>query len=394
MGDDRTGHGLSTRCVHAGDVRDAEGALHTPLYNHTTFGFDSTADLLDVLEGRRVGNIYTRYGLNPTIRAVEAKLADLEGAEAALAFSSGMAAESAAILGHVQAGDHVVCIGDVYGGTQELLAWNLPRLGVRSTFLMVDEAGRLAEALEDQTRVVFFETPTNPALGVIDIAAAAETAHAAGALVIVDNTFASPVNQTPLEHGADLVVHSATKYLGGHSDLTAGAVMGPSELLKPIWNWRKSLGQTIAPDVAFLLSRSLRTLVVRVRAQNAGAEAVARFLDGHPRVVEARHPALLEGAAAAIAARQMRGGGGMVTFVLDGDAAAAAGVVDRFELIANAVSLGSVESLATQPVASTHHDLSEEERARRGIVGGMVRLSIGLEDPEDLIADLDQALGR
>jgi cystathionine gamma-synthase/methionine-gamma-lyase len=390
---DETGQGLSTRCVHAGDVRDAEGALHVPLYNHTTFGFASTADLLDVLEGRRVGNIYTRYGFNPTIRAVEAKLADLEGAEGALAFSSGMAAESAAILGHVQAGDHVVCIGDVYGGTQELLGWNLPRLGVRSAFLMADEADRLAEALEDRTRLVFFETPTNPALAVIDIAAAAEVAHAAGALVIVDNTFASPVNQNPLEHGADLVVHSATKYLGGHSDLTAGAVMGPQELLTPIWNWRKSLGQIIAPDVAFLLARSLRTLVVRVRAQNEGAERVARFLAGHPRVVEARHPALLEGKAAEIAARQMRGGGGMVTFVVDGDATAGAAVVDRLRLIANAVSLGSVESLATQPVASTHHDLTDEERSRRGIGPGMIRISVGLEDPEDLIADLDQALG-
>ena len=393
MRQDGTGGRLSTRCVHAGDARDAEGALHAPLYNHTTFGFSSTADLLDVLEGRRVGNIYTRYGLNPTIRAVEAKLAALEGAEAALAFSSGMAAESATILAHTQAGDHVVCIGDVYGGTHELLGWNLPRLGIRTTFLLADEADRLAGAMEDRTKLVFFETPTNPGLDVIDIAAAAEVAHAAGALVVVDNTFASPVNQTPLEHGADLVVHSATKYLGGHSDLTAGAVMGPDELLKPVWNWRKSLGQVIAPDVAFLLARSVRTLAVRVRAQNAAAEAVARFLAGHPRVVEARHPALLRGPAAEIAARQMRGGGGMVTFVVDGDAADAAAVVDRLRLIANAVSLGSVESLATQPVASTHHDLSEEERARRGIVGGMVRLSIGLEDPEDLIADLEQALG-
>ena len=346
-----------------------------------------------MLEGRRVGNIYTRYGFNTTIRAVEAKLAALEGAEAALAFSSGMAAESATILGHVQAGDHVACIGDVYGGTHELLGWNLPRLGVRTTFLLADEADRLAGALEERTRLVFFETPTNPGLDLIDIAAAAEVARAAGALVVVDNTFASPVNQFPLEHGADLVVHSATKYLGGHSDLTAGAVMGPDELLKPIWNWRKSLGQVVAPDVAFLLARSLRTLAVRVRAQNATAEAVARFLAGHPRVAEARHPALLEGPAAAIAARQMRGGGGMVTFVVDGDADDAAAVVDRLRLIANAVSLGSVESLATQPVASTHHDLGEEERARRGIVGGMVRLSIGLEDPEDLIADLEQALG-
>ncbi|MDX6553934.1 MAG: methionine-gamma-lyase [Miltoncostaeaceae bacterium] len=187
-------------------------------------------------------------------------------------------------------------------------------------------------------------------------------------------------------------MHSATKYLGGHSDLTAGAVMGSAELLKPIWNWRKSLGQIIAPEVAFLLSRSLRTLVVRVRAQNAGAEAVARFLAGHPKVVETRHPALLEGRAAEIAARQMRGSGGMVTFTVDGDEAGATAVVDRLRLIANAVSLGSVESLATQPVASTHHDLTPEERDRRGIAAGLVRLSIGLEDPEDLIADLDQAL--
>ena len=268
--EDGTGHGLSTRCVHAGDVRDAEGALHVPLYNHTTLpGFASTADLLDVLEGRRVGNIYTRYGFNPTIRAVEAKLADLEGAEAALGFSSGMAAESAAILGHVQAGDHVVCIGDVYGGTQELLGWNLPRLGVRSTFLMADGADRLADALEERTHIVFFETPTNPALAVIDIAAAAEAAHAGGALVIVDNTFASPVNQSPLAHGADLVVHSATKYLGGHSDLTAGAVMGSAELLHPIWNWRKEPGPDHRPR------RCVPARAEPAHAGGAGAGAVA-----------------------------------------------------------------------------------------------------------------------
>lgn len=384
--------GMSTRCVHAGHTRDPEGALHTPLYGHSTFGFGSTAALLDVVEGRRNGNLYTRFGQNPTIRALERTLADIEGAESALAFSSGMAAEAATLLSLAGAGDHVVCVGDVYGGTYELLHQNLPRLGIRTTFLLAHEAPRLAEVLERPTRVVYFETPTNPGLEVLDIAATAAVAHAAGALVVVDNTFASPVNQSPLAHGADLVVHSATKYLGGHSDLTAGAVMGPEALVAPIGAWRRSLGQIIAPEVASLLSRSIRTLVVRVRAHNEGAERVARFLAGHPRVVAVRHPALLEGDEAAIVARQMRGTGGMVSFVFDGDAATTAAMIDRLRIFAIAPSLGGVESLVTQPVTTTHHEMAEAERLRRGIVDGLVRLSVGIEDPDDLIADLAQAL--
>lgn len=389
---DGTRLGVGTRCVHAGEHRDAEGALRTPLYSHSTFGFGSTADLLDVVEGRVEGNLYTRFGHNPTIRSLEAKLADIEGGEAALAFSSGMAAEAATILAHAGAGDHVVCIGDVYGGTFELLDRDLPRLGVETTFLLAHEAGRLAEVLERPTRLVFFETPTNPGLEVLDIAATAATAHARGALAVVDNTFASPVNQTPLEHGADLVVHSATKYLGGHSDLTAGAVVGARELLAPIGALRRSLGQIIAPDVAWLLARSIATLVVRVRAHNEGAERVARVLAGHPRVVAVRHPALLEGEPARVVARQMRGGGGMVSFVYDGDARATGDMIDRLRLFAIAPSLGGVESLVTQPVMITHRDMPADERQRRGIVDGMVRLSVGLEDPDDLIADLAAAL--
>jgi cystathionine gamma-synthase/methionine-gamma-lyase len=384
--------GLSTRCVHAGDVRDPNGALHTPLYDHSTFGFATTADVLDVVEGRAAGALYTRYGLNPTITALEAKLADLEGAEGALAFASGMAAEAATFMAHARAGDHIVCIGDVYGGTFELLGADLPRLGITTTFLLASESGRLGEVIRDNTRMVFFETPTNPLIDLIDIRAAADAARERGVLVVVDNTFASPVNQNPLAHGADLVVHSATKYLGGHSDLTAGAVMGPANLLAPIWGWRKNLGQTIAPDVAHQLARSIRTLVVRVRAQNAGAAAVARHLDAHPRVVRALHPSLSTGQAAEIVARQMAGTGGMVSFIADADATGTAAIVDRLRLFAIAPSLGGVESLVTQPVTTTHHGLTEDERARRGIVGGLVRLSIGLEEPEDLIDDLDHAL--
>ncbi len=383
--------GLSTRCVHAGDMRDPHGALHSPMYDHSTFGFATTSDVLDVVEGRTSGALYTRYGLNPTITALEAKLADLEGAEAALAFSSGMAAEAAVFLAHARAGDHVVCVGDVYGGTFELLGQDLPRLGITTTFLLASEAGRIGEVLRPETRMVFFETPTNPLIDLIDIAAA-KAAAGPDVLVVVDNTFASPVNQTPLAHGADLVVHSATKYLGGHSDLTAGAVMGPADLVRPVWAARKNLGTVIAPPVAHLLQRSLRTLAVRVRAQNATATAVAGFLDAHPRVARALHPSLAAGEARSIRERQMTGDGGMVSFVLDAGTAGTSAVVDRLRLFAIAPSLGGVESLVTQPVTTTHHDLDEADRARRGIAGGLVRLSIGLEEPEDLITDLAQAL--
>jgi cystathionine gamma-synthase len=386
----RRPRGLSTRCVHAGEVLDAQGGIHAPLYNHSTFGFQSTADLLDVVEGRKEGNLYTRYGLNPTIRAVERKLADLENADAALAFSSGMAAEAATFLAYLQTGDHVVCIGDVYGGTFDLLGTNLPGLGIQTTFLLANEAAELASVVTDRTKIVFFETPTNPTLDVIDIPSVAQAAKAAGALTVVDNTFATPVNQNPLDLGADLVVHSATKYLGGHSDLTGGAVIGPKGLLEPIWTWRKNLGQMIAPEVAFLLSRSIRTLVVRVRAQNATAMQVAEFLTTNPRVTRVNYPGL--GGGSEVARRQMRGFGGMLSFVYDGGALETAAIVDRLRIFSIAASLGGVESLATQPITTTHHGMSAGERAKRGIVDGMVRLSCGLEDAADLVDDLAQAL--
>ncbi|WP_018602689.1 PLP-dependent aspartate aminotransferase family protein [Mycobacterium sp. 155] len=388
--DDR--HGLRTRSVHAGDVRDSQGALHSPLYGHSTFGFDTTADLLDVVEGRRPGNLYTRYGLNPTVRALEAKLANLEHAEQALAFSSGMAAESATFLAHVGAGEHIVCLGDVYGGTYELLQTNLPHLGIATTFLRADQRDQLAAAITDSTRMVYFETPTNPRLHVFDIAAVAATAKAAGVLTVVDNTFATPVNQNPLLLGADLVVHSATKYLGGHSDLVAGTVMGAADLLAPINLWRKNLGQMIAPEVASLLARSLRSLPVRVRAQNETAAQIAAHLVGHPRVAEVRYPGLADAEQAAIVAKQMSGRGGMLSVILDADVQQTASVVDKLRLFSIAPSLGGVESLVTQPITTSHRDLTPEERAVRGITDGMIRMSIGLEDPADLIADIDDAL--
>ena len=387
-------YGMSTLAIHGDRELREDGALHVPLYNHSTFGFPSTQAVLDVVEGRRTGNLYTRYGLNPTIRAIESKLALLEGAEAAYVFSSGMAAEAATFLAYCQSGDHIICIGDVYGGTFELLGSNLPQLGIETSFLLVNELDSLSEAIRERTRLIFFETPTNPNMEVISIASVVKTARERGVLVVVDNTFASPVNQAPLALGADIVIHSTTKYLGGHSDLTGGTVLGSKDLLAPIWTWRKNLGQMMAPEVAFLLDRSLRTLVLRVRQQNSNAHRVAEFMASHPRVKKVNYPGLESDPYHEIAKQQMSGFGGMVSFVYDGDAQDTARCVDRLKLFSIAPSLGGVESLVTQPVTTTHYGIDDEDRKRRGIVGGLVRLSCGVEDVEDLIDDLRQAFQR
>jgi len=383
-------HALATRAIHGSTVKDAYGSPHIPIYNTTTFAFGSTADLLDVVDGKKLGSLYTRYGLNPNLFALEETLARLEGAEMAWAFCSGMAAETVLFLAHGRAG--IVCIGDAYGGTLELLSSQLPLLGIPTHLILGNELDRLDELLASGAKLVFFETPTNPTLKLLDIRAITAKAHAYGARVAVDNTFASPVNQRPLELGADVVVHSATKYLGGHSDLTAGALMGSKELLLPVWNWRKNLGSTIAPETAALLSRSLRTLVVRVRQQNSAAQAVAEAMARHPKIVRVFYPGLPDFPGQALAKDQMHGFGGMLTIEVAGTGKDASRVTDRFRLFALAPSLGGAESLVTQPCTTTHHGLTPAERARRGISDAMLRLSIGLEDPADLIADLEQAL--
>ena len=385
---------LSTRAIHGHTGKDAHGSPHIPIYNTTTFAFASTADLLDVVDGRKPGALYTRYGLNPSIFALEETLAGLEGAEMAWAFCSGMAAETALFLTHGREG--VVCIGDAYGGTLELLASQLPQLGIKTHLILGNELDRLDALLAGGAKLVFFETPTNPTLELLDIRAIAAQAHAHGALVAVDNTFASPVNQRPLELGADFVVHSATKYLGGHSDLTAGTLMGSKELLMPVWNWRKNLGSMIAPEIASLLSRSVRSLVVRVRQQNAAAQAVAEAMARHPKVTRVYYPGLPDFPGHALARAQMHGYCGMLSIEVAGGGEcgknAATRVADRLRLFALAPSLGGVESLVTQPCTTTHHGLTPEERTRRGISDAMLRLSVGLEDADDLIADLEQAL--
>ena len=383
--------GLATRCVHAGEIGDAHGSPHTPIYNTTTFKFPSTADLLDVVDGRKPGSLYTRYGLNPTIQALEAKLASIEGAEMAWAFCSGMAAEAALFLALGRAG--IVCLGDAYGGTLELLGDQLRMLGIRTHLLLGSELDVAESRLADGYGLVFLETPTNPTLEVLDIRRIADMCHRHGALLAVDNTFASPVNQSPLALGADVVVHSATKYLGGHSDLTAGVLAGRQELLTPVWPWRKNLGSMIAPETAALLARSLRTLVVRVERQNRTAQAVAEAMARHGQVIRVCYPGLPDFPGHELAKAQMQGYGGMLSIEVRGGGEAATRVADRLKLFALAPSLGGAESLVTQPCTTTHHGLPAEERARRSISDAMLRLSVGLEDAEDLIADLEQALG-
>lgn len=381
---------LSTICVHSGESKDAHGCPHTPLYNTTTFAYEKTQDILDVVEGRKSGSLYTRYGMNPTITSLEGKLAALEGAEAALVFSSGMAAEAAVFLTHGRKG--IVCLGDVYGGTQELISQQLPLLGIKTSFLLKSELSQLEGELKSGKSLVFFETPTNPAMELFDIRQISELAHRYGAIVVVDNTFATPVNQQPLSLGADIVIHSATKYLGGHSDITAGALMAAKKWVDPVWAWRKNLGQALSPEAASLLSRSIRTLVVRVQKQNETAKAVAHAMAKHPKISRVLYPGLESFPDHGLARNQMTGFGGMMTLELKASREETSSFVDRLKIFALAPSLGGAESLVNQPALLTHHGLGKEEHKKRGISDSMVRVSVGLESAEDLIGDLEQAL--
>ncbi|MCX4187065.1 trans-sulfuration enzyme family protein [Methylophaga sp. OBS4] len=379
-----------TLAVHAGNGHDTLGSPFTPLYDTTTFRFDNTASLLSVINGEKPGAFYTRYGMNPTIKSLEQRLAALDEAEAALAFSSGMAAISSLFLAH--GGGGIICLGEIYGGTAELLQNQLTGIGVNSLFLPADDHSALEQALRQGASLVFFETPANPTLQVIDIQAVAGKVHQYPAKVAVDNTFASPVNQKPLQLGADFSVQSATKFLGGHSDLTAGVLTGSADELTKVNGWRKNLGQMIAPEIAHKLKRSLITLPLRIERHNFNTLQIARFLQAHPSVETVFYPGLETDPGHPLACRQMQGFGGMLSFNVKGGTVAATTVIDNLNLIALAPSLGGAETLATQPVTTSHHGMAPEQLQQAGISGAMIRLSVGLESVDDLINDLQQAL--
>jgi len=383
-------NGFATNCIHAGEIADQYGAPHTPVYDTTTFRFDSTADMMNVIEGRESGYFYTRYGTNPSVMSVEAKLASLERAGGALAFASGMAAISATLLAHGERG--IICLGEVYGGTWELMTRQLPALNRHTSFIAVNDLDELEHLLTKKNSLVFFETPSNPLLEIADISKICALAHTYGATVAIDSTFATPVNQQPLSLGADIVIHSATKYLGGHSDLTGGVVAAADDMLEPMRAWRKNLGQVMAPDTAHLLARSLATLEVRVLRQNATAFHLASVLQKHPLIKQVYYPGLESFRGHEIAKRQMHGFGGMISVTIDGDADAATKMVDHLQLFSIAASLGGVESLVSQPALTSHRDLSAEMRKARGITDNLIRLSVGLETSIDLENDLMQSL--
>lgn len=388
---ERPSPGNSTRAVHAGGrVDPSTGAINTPVYRSSTFRFATTDELLEAQRGERPG-FYTRHG-HPNFAAVEGKFASLHGAVDAVVFASGMAATSAVVFGHVKTGDRIVALADLYGGTRVLLEEMRTRFGVSTTYVRLGDEAALTRALVG-ARLLIAESPTNPTLRVVDIAALAVAAKAAGALFAFDNTFASPVLQRPLALGADLVFESATKALGGHSDLVAGLVAGAADVIAPVRSARKIYGAIPDPESAWLLERGMKTLVARVERQSATSLAVARHLEAHPGVRRVFHPMLPSHPDHALAARAMPGGsGGMVTFACRGGLEAARRVADGVRLIANAPSLGGVESALSLPLYTSHSYLSPAERAAIGVTDDLVRLSVGLEDVADLCADLDRAL--
>ena len=384
--------GASTRAVHAGerDRRDGD-ALTTPIHQTSTFWFRDSEELRAYAEGRLVRDEYGRYG-NPTWRAVEAKAAELEGAEAAVLFASGMCAATTTFLALLPRGGHIVVTNDCYRRTRQFVAGTLSKLGVEASVIEPADTIALKDAIRDDTCFFFTEAPTNPYLRVIDLPEAARVAHERGVRVIVDSTFATPVNHRALADGADLVIHSATKYLGGHNDLIAGLVLGGTEALAPVREARGVLGGVLDPHAAWLLLRGMKTLALRMERHNANGSEVARWLEGHPKVRRVWYPGLPSHPDYAVATRLMTGFGGVVTFEIEGDFAAAVRFTDACRLPYIAPSLGGVESLIEMPVLMSYWDISAEERARYGITDTLVRLSCGVEDAGDLIADLERAL--
>jgi cystathionine gamma-synthase len=387
--------GDSTRAVHGGERahRDTD-AVTTPIYQTSTFWFPDSAALAAYQEGRHKRDEYGRYG-NPTWQAVERKLCELENAEAAVLAASGMCAATTLFLALLPRGGHLIVTSDCYRRTRQFIEQYLTKLDVETTVIDPSDTKQLAEAIQPQrTRLFFTESPTNPYLRVIDVRDAVRVCHAAGVEVVIDSTFATPVNHRALDDGADYVIHSATKYLGGHNDLLAGAVVGSAERIAPVREAMGVLGGVIDAHAAYLLLRGIKTLAVRMDRHNANGLRVAAWLEAHPRVRQVWYPGLPSHPDHATAARTMRGFGGVVTFELDSDLDGAFRFTDACRIPYIAPSLGGVESLIEVPALMSFWDKTPEQRAALGIRDALVRLSVGIEDADDLIADLAQALDR
>jgi len=388
---------IATVAIHGGEAREkAHDAVTTPIVCTSTYAFSSTAALRDHFEGRVEREEYGRYG-NPTVRAAELKLAALDGAEDCALFASGMAALTTTLLSVLKSGDHVVLTSDVYRRTRQFVGTFLARFGIESTLVPAGDVSACAAAIvPGKTKLLVTESPTNPYLRLADIPRLAElkkTTGARGLKLLVDSTFATPINQRPLELGADLVVHSGTKYLGGHNDLLAGSVAGSEALVSALRDTRGVLGGVLDPHAAYLLLRGIKTLALRVERQNQTALRVAEWLEAHPGIERVYYPGLASHPDAAIAG-QLRGHGGVVSFLVRGDLDTTSKFIDGCALATIAPSLGGVETLIEQPALMSHYELTTEERLQIGIRENLVRLSVGLEDAGDLIADFSRALAN
>ncbi len=384
--------GDSTRSVHGGEREGRHhDALTTPIYQTATYAFRNSAELREYQEGRLRRDEYGRYG-NPTWRAVERKLCELEGAEEAVLFASGMCAATTLFLALLPRGGHLVVTSDCYRRTRQFCEQYLVKLGVETTVIEPADPKRLADAIRPETTLFFTECPTNPYLRVIDLERASRVTREHGVLMVVDSTFSTPVNQRALELGADLVVHSATKYLGGHNDLLAGAAVGSAQLVGRLREAVGILGGITDAHTAYLLLRGMKTLALRMARHNENGLRVAQMLEAHPRVRRVFYPGLESHPDHAVARRQLRGFGGVVSFEVEGDFDATVRFVDACRIPYLAPSLGGVESLIEMPALMSYWDRTPEERRAYGITDSLVRLSCGVEDADDLLADLGQAL--
>jgi cystathionine gamma-synthase len=382
----------ATLAVWAGEEESlAQGATQVPVVYSAAYAYPDVDSWLEVALGRKPGYIYSR-NTNPTVQAFETKVRRLEGAAAATSFATGMAAISNTLFTILSPGDRLVSVKDTYGGTNRIFLEFLPRFQVRTDLCDTTDHDRIEEAIAQGCKVVYLESPTNPTLKVMDIARLAEAGHRVGAIVVADNTFATPINQNPLALGADLVVHSATKFLGGHGDALGGVVCGDPKWVERIYHYREITGAALDPMAAYLLIRGMKTLDLRVRRQNENALRIARWLQTRPAVAAVFYPGLESHAHHEVARRQMRGYGGVLSFMLKGGFEAVKRVLPRLRLARLAANLGSVETIAGPPATTSHVECTAQEREAMGIPEGLIRYSAGIEDVQDLIADLEQAL--
>jgi cystathionine beta-lyase/cystathionine gamma-synthase len=384
--------GPATELIHAGESDHGTAVpLTTPIYETATFVFESAKEVLAYNEGRSSKYLYSRYA-NPTVVSVERKLAALDRTEDALLLSSGMGATTTLLMAHARAGDEIVCGAAIYGGTLHLLKDLLTKFAITVRFVSVEALAQPERLIGERTRIVWFESPINPTLRCVDVRRISEACRARGVLSVLDNTFASPINQQPFALGVDLAMQSATKYLNGHSDVTGGVVSGPRALVEPVAMARRLVGTVMDPYPAYALGRGLKTLPLRVARHNGNAQAIAEFLAKDARVSQVYYPGLPSHPDHDIAKRQMTGFGGMICFDLGGRYDRAERLYDRLKVIKRAASLGGVESLISMPVLTSQWGHTDEQLREAEVTRGMLRLSVGLEDVEDLIEDLDQAL--